>query len=222
MAVVVNGVVNQLSQQQQLAQQGAVFVTNCQTVGTAIAYAALTTYSATANGLFVIANNAPSGGKSIYLKQLELFQTATPPVGTTWTVDAWNETGIVVGLTAVITRTPVQVNAAVAQTSVATVQAFNAGAITIPAAVGTRRQVGQGWIQVGVCLVKDCYAIDFGGDAILAGSGGATAVRAVDTARKVGQMPAIIIPPQTTTWLNLWGCGANAPSFEYNLTHYEY
>lgn len=218
---VLNGQVNTLSEQRALAQGGAMFVTNCQTPGTAIAYAALTTFSATANGLFVIANTAPSGGKSIYLHRLELFQTATPPVGTAWSLEVYNETGIVAGTTAVITRTPVQVNSGIAQTSVATVQAFNAGAITIPAAVGTRRLDGQGWIQVGVCLAKDNYVVDFGSDAPVAGSGGATAVRAVDTARKVGQMPAVVIPPQTTSWINLWGCGTNVPSFEYNLIHSE-
>lgn len=220
--IVVNGVVSQFSQQQQLAEQGALFVTNCQSPGTAIAYAALNAFSATANGLFVIANTAAQGGKNIHLHRIELFQTATPPVGTTWSLEAYNETGIVAGTTAVITRTPIQSNSGIAQTSIATVQAFNAGAITIPAAVGTRRLVGQGWIQVGVCLAKDNYAIDFGSDNILGGSGGVTAVRASDTARKVGQMPAVIIPPQTTTWINLWGCGTNAPSFEYNLIHSEY
>lgn len=219
---VVNGIVNLLSQQQQIAAQGAMFVTNCQTPGTAIAYAALTTFSATANGLFVISNGAAAGGKSIYLQRLELFQTASVATGTTWSMEAYNEIGIVAGTTAVITRTPIQVNAGVAQTSIATVQAFNAGAITIPAAVGTRRLVGQGWIPIGLNVVKDVYAMDFGSDAPVSGSGGATAVRAVDTARRAGQMPAVIIPPQTTTWLNLWGCGSSAPSFEYNLIHYEF
>lgn len=220
-AIVLNGTVNTLSTQQSTAQQGAMFVTNCQTPGTAIAYAALTTFSATANGLFVIANTAPAGGKNIYLQRLELFQTASVATGTTWSFEVFNETGIVAGTTAVITRTPIQVNASVAQTSVATVQAFNAGAITIPAAVGTRRLVGQGWIPIGVNVVKDVYTMDFGSDAPAASKTGLTAARATDVGRLTGQMPAVVIPPQTTSWINLWGCGSSAPSFEYNLTHYE-
>ena len=98
---------------------------------------------------------------------------------------------------------------------------FDAGAITIPAAVGTRRQVGQGWLPVGVNVAKDVYAIDFGSDSLLPGSRGLTAARATDTGRLVGQMPSVIIPPQTTSWINLWGCGSSAPSFEYNLTYVE-
>lgn len=217
MAVVVNGVVNQLSQQQQFASQGVLWSVNCQTPGTAIAYATLTAFSATANGLFVISNGNASGGKSLYLTRLELFQTAAVATGTTWSFEAYNETGIVAGTTAVITRTPIQVNSGVAQSTNMIVQAFNAGAITIPAAVGTRRLVGQGWIPIGVNVAKDVYTMDFGSDAPAASKTGLTAARATDVARCTGQMPAVVIPPQTTSWLNMWGCGTSAPSFEYQL-----
>ena len=212
---IVNGTLNTLSAQQNLAADNDLFVVNCQTPGTAIAYAALTAFSATANGLFVIANNEPVGGKSIHLHRLDLFQTATAPVGTTLSFEAYNETGIVAGTTAVITRTAVNVGGGSALN--ATVQAFNAGAITIPAAVGTRRLQGQGWIPVGINVVKDVISLDFGADGPAASKMGLTAARATDTARCVGQMNAVVIPPQTTSWLNLWGCGTNAPSFEYNL-----
>ena len=212
---IVNGTLNTLSAQQNLAADDQLYVVNCQTPGTAIAYAALTAFSATANGLFVIANNENVGGKDIVLHSLDLFQTATAPVGTTWSLEAYNETGIVAGTTAVITRTAVNVHGGVALN--ATVQAFNAGAITIPAAVGTRTLVGQGWIANGVSVIKDVSTIQFGADAPAASKTGLTAARATDTARIVGQMPAVVIKPQTTTWLNLWGCGTSAPSFEYNL-----
>ncbi len=221
MAIVLNGSVSPLTEQQQIAGNGALFVTNCQTIGTAIAYAQLTSYSATANGLFVIRNTAPSGGPSIYLNRLELFQTATVATGTCISFDVWNETGMVAGTTAVITRTPVQVNTAKPQTSVAIVQAFNAGAITIPAAVGTRVCQGQGWIPVGVNVVKDVYTLDFGADGPAASKTGLTAGRATDTARCTGQMNAVVIAPQTTTWINMWGLGSATPSFEYNLIHTE-
>ena len=210
-----------LSQQDRFARDGNLWVVNCQTVGTAIAYAALTAFSETANGLFVIYNGNAVGGASVYLKRLELFQTATVATGTTWSFEVYNETGEVAGTTAVTTLTPIQVNSAKAQTTDVVVQAFNAGAITIPAAVGTRRLVGQGWIPVGVNVVKDVYALDFGSDGPLAPDRGLTAARATDTGRLVGQMPSVIIPPQSTSWINLWGCGSSAPSFEFNLTYVE-
>lgn len=224
-AVVVNGNIGLLTSQQMLANGGNLFVVNCQTPGTAIAYAALTAWSATANGLFVIYNgNAANGGKNIYLNRLDLFQTATAPVGTALSFEAYNETGQVAGTTAVITRTPVQINTgsnSAGQSTGAVVQAFNAGAITIPSAVGTRRLQGQAWIPTGVNVVKDVISLDFGSDGPASGKTGLTAARATDTARLVGQMNAIVIAPQTTTWINLWGCGSNAPSYEYNLVFTE-
>lgn len=218
---ILNGSISTLTQEEALAAGGKVFVVNCQTPGTAIAYAALTTFSATANGMFVIRNTNPAGGPNIYIRRLELFQTASVATGTTWSFETYNETGLVAGTTAVITRTPVQINQGVSQTTGAIVQAFNAGAITIPAAVGTRVLTGQGWIPIGVNVVKDVYTMDFGSDSPAASKTGLTAARATDVGRLTGQMPACIIPPQTTSWINMWGCGSSAPSFEYNLTYYE-
>lgn len=213
---------SKLSSRQRLAQAGRSWVVNCQTPGTAIAYATLTAFSATANGLFVIQNgNTTASGIHVHLDRLELFQTAAVATGTTWSFEAYNETGIVAGTTAVIARTPIQVNPTYPQTTSVVVQAFNAGAITIPAAVGTRRLVGQAWIPVGVNVVKDTYVLEFGSDADVAPMRGGAAARATDTGRMSGQMNAVVIPPQTTSWINLWGCGTSAPSFEYNLVYHE-
>lgn len=209
-----NGAVALLSQQDMQAANNALFVVNCQTPGTAIAYAQLTSYSATANGMFVIANTNAVGGANIYVKRLDLFQTAAVATGTAISFEANVETGVVTGTTAVITRTAVAVGGG---TLNAVVQAFNAGAITIPAAVGTRKLVGQGWIPVGVNVVKDNYTMEFGSDAPAAGKTGLTAARATDTARCVGQMGSFVIPPGSTGWLNCWGLGTSTPSFEYNL-----
>lgn len=213
--LVVNGTLNTLSAQQNLAADDDLFVVNCQSPGTAIAYAVLTAFSATANGLFVISNSEAVGGKDIVLHRLDLFQTATAPVGTTLSFEVYNETGVVTGTTAVITRTAVNVHGGPALNGV--VQAFNAGAITIPAAVGTRTLVGQGWVPTGVNVVKDVITVEFGADAASGAKTGLTAARATDTARLVGQLPAVVIKPQTTSWINMWGCGTNAPSYEYNL-----
>ena len=211
-----------LSQEQRIAHDGNLWVVNCQTPGTAIAFAQLTGWSATANGLFVIQNkNAAGSDINIYLKRLSLFQTATVATGTALSFEAYNETGIVAGITAVVTRTPIQVNSGKVQTTGAVVQAFNAGAITIPAAVGTRTLTGQGWIAVGVNVIKDVYVMDFGSDAPLSSSRGLTAARATDNGLLVGQMPAVVIPPQSTSWINMWGPGSATPSYEYNLTYVE-
>lgn len=224
-AIIVNGQVGLLSQQQMMAADGSLFTVNTPSPGTGVAYAQLTAFSATANGLFVISNgSSANSGKNIFLHRLELLETAAVATGTTLRFEAYNETGIVAGTTAVASRTPVQVNTGSTgpgQSSVATVQFFSAGAITIPAAVGTRRLVGQGWIPTGVNVALDTIALDFGSDAPAAAKTGLTAARATDTARLTGQMPAICIAPQTTTWLNMWGWGTSTPSFEYQLTYSE-
>lgn len=224
-AIVLNGQISLLSNQQSLAANGALYTVTTPSPGTGVAYAQLTAFSATANGLFVISNgNAAVGGKSIYLQRLDLFETAAVATGTALSFEVYNETGIVAGTTAVATRTPVQINTGSSgpgQSTGATVQAFSAGAITIPAAVGTRRLQAQFWIPTGVNVIKDSISIDFGSDGLAAAKTGLTAARATDTARLTGQCPAIVIAPQTTSWINMWGWGTSTPSFEYCLTYAE-
>lgn len=212
---VLNGQIGLLSQQNMLAANGSLFAVNTPSPGTGVAYAQLTSFSATANGLFMISNPEPVGGRNVYLNRLDLFETAAIATGTTISFEAYNETGTVTATTAVATRTPVNVSGGAAFPGV--VQFFSAGAMTIPAAVGTRVLQGQAWIPVGLNVIKDNYSLEFGGDTIVGSAGGATAVRAVDTARKVGQMGAVVIKPQTTSWVNMWGLGTSTPSFEYNL-----
>lgn len=226
--VVVNGTFNALSSRQFLAGNGSYFTVNNPTPGTGVAYAQLASFSATANGMFVIANNnaigtAASPGKSIYLDRLELQQTATVATGAVMHFEVFNETGIVAGTTAVNTITPVQLNTSqfASQTTGATVQAFLTGAITIPAAVGTRRKQAEAWIETGVNVINDTYVVDFGADGVAVTRMGLTAARATDPARLCTQANPIVIAPQTTSWINCWGLGTSTPSFEYQLTYIE-
>lgn len=218
-AFTINGNVGLLSQQDMLANGGNLFSVNCQTPGTAIAYATTTSFSATGNGLFVVQN---PGTRTIYIKKLSLFQTATAPVGTTLSFEAYNETGIVVGTTAVITRTPQAING-VSTATQAVIQAFNGGAITIPAqaAGATRKLQAQWWVPTGVNVVKDVVSVDFGLDSSSASKTGLTAARATDTALLTASAPSVVIGPNSTSWINMWGCGTNAPSYEYELLYIE-
>lgn len=222
--IILNGQVGLQPTRQQLAASGKSFNVTNPTAGTAIAYALQTSFSATANGLFVIQNTNPSGGASIYLDRLKLVQTATAPTGClVMRFEAFNETGIVTATTAVATRTPVNLNGSFSNSTGAVVQSFAAGAATIPAAVGSRRLVDIGSIQTGVAVAQDEYVIDFGADGTAAGSGGLTAARATDPARVTGQMAAVIVAPQNTVWLNMWWvtAAANTPSFEWSLVYNE-
>lgn len=223
-AVVVNGLLSVLSSRQAVAAAGKYFTVTNPTLGTPVVGATITATSATANGLFMISNGYASNGPTIYLDRMYLRLRATAPTGTlSMQFECFNETGIVTGTGAVTTRTPIQVNTGLAQTTGATVQAFAAGCITIPAAVGTRRLQDTASIATGVAVDGDTYVLQFGCDGAASSKTGLTAARATDTARIVGEMGPIAIAPQTTSWINMWWLtqAANVPSWEYGLSYFE-
>lgn len=222
--ITVNGAISLLSNRQQLAALGKYFTITNPTIGTPVVGATIIAWSATANGMFVVQNTNGVGGPNIILDSLLLRERATAPAGTlTMQWEAYNETGIVTGTGNVTTRTPIQVNTGLAQTTGAVVQAFAAGAITIPAAVGTRRLQDTAVITTGVCVDGDSYLLQFGADSALPWKNGGAAARATDTAMIAGGMGPIVIAPQTTTWLNMWWLtqATNVPSWEYRLGYFE-
>lgn len=216
---------SKLSSRQQLVKAGKMFVVTNPTPGTAIVHVNKTSFSATANGLFVIANNNPANsGINIYLDQLVMVQTATAPTGTlVQHYEVYNETGIVTGTGNVASRTPVNLNPAVANTTGAVVQSFAAGAITIPAAVGTRRLMGVHTVNTGVTVIHDTFIINFGADGPPVAKNGGAAARATDSATIVSNAPSVCITPQTTSWINQWWvtAAANVPEYEFALTYAE-
>lgn len=204
-----------------LAANGGYFSVTNPTSGTAIAWATLTAFSATANGLFLVQN---TGAKNIYLDYLWLKQTATAPTGTlSLNFEVFNETGLVTGTGNVATRVPVGVNTGTTQVTGAVVQSFAAGAITIPAAVGTRRLQAIGSIATGVTVAHDTFRIDFGSDGPGVSRTGLTAARATDPAEMCTSMAPIVVAPNTSSWINAWWVtqAANIPSLEFNLTYFE-
>lgn len=218
-----NQTTSKLSVRQQLTNAGRMFVFTNPTPGTAIVHANLTSYSATANGLFVIQNNNPANSRiNIYLDQLRMVQTAAAPTGTlVMRMEVLNETGLVTGTGNVATRTPVNRNPAVANTTGAVVQSFAAGAITIPSTVGTRRIMDVLAVPTGVTVQHDSFTVTFGGEA--AWKNGGAAARATDPAEISISAAAVCISPQTTTWINQWWvtAAANTPEYEWSFTYAE-
>jgi hypothetical protein len=220
--IVVNGQVNLLTPRQILASQGKAFVVTNPTPGTAIAYANQTSYSATANGLFTVSNNASTGGKQIVLDELMLLQTATAPTGTLVArFEVFDEAGIVALTSAAAARTPVNLLGSGSNTTVATVTSFAAGAGTVAAAVGTRRLAAVIALNIGVSVIHDQWIIAFGQDS--SPRFGLTAARATDNACIVGNAPPIVIAPQHTAIINAWTLtgAANVPSYEFALKYFE-
>ncbi len=225
-AIVLNGQIGLLTSRQMLAGAGKFWTVTNPTPGTGVVWATLPTVSPTANGLFVIYNGNVPGGANLYLDRLSLKQTATAPTATlSMNFEAYNETGRVIGTTAVATRTPVQINqgAGTSQSTAAVVQAFSVGGITIPAAVGTRVLQDTASIATGLTFVKDSFVVDFGQDGSASSIPGLTAARLTTPVRMSTQMGPIIVAPQTTTWLNMWwdATATNVPAFEYSLSFIE-
>jgi len=219
-SLVLNGQVGLTSSRQMLAGAGKSFVVTNPTPGTAIAFANNTSYSATANGLWCIANNNPSGGASIHVDRLKLIQTATAPAnGLVTRAEVVLETGIVTLTGNVATRTPVNLNQAYSNSVQCTVQTFAAGAATVPGAVGTRRIVGVGSLASGVDVRYSSMCFEFGADGPAFGKVGLTAAHATDPQDVVCWMPPVIIAPQSSAWMNLWGLtpDTNVPSYEFCL-----
>ena len=219
-----NGSINVVSGRQALAANGNYFICTNPTPGTAVAYANQTAFSATANGLFAFANTNPVGGKSCYLDRIRLLQTATAPTGGLVTrFEVISETGIVAMTGNVATRTPVNVNTGTANSTGITVQSFAAGAATVPAAVGTRRTIFPGSVASGVDVAHTSWTLEFGADGSAVGTTALTAARATAAADLVTYAPPVVVAPNTTVWINLWGItpAANVPSYEFAVMYAE-
>lgn len=220
-----NGSVALLSQRQMLAGQGKVFVATNPTPGTAIAYANKTAYSATANGLFSLYNGNATGGPNIYLDRLKLIQTAAAPANGLYSrFEIFTETGNVAITGAALAVTPVNVlNGPGAGSSLATVTFFSAGAGTVAAAAGTRRQVYVGSFASGVNVRYDSWTFAFGSDDIAGGTAPITAARATAPADLIIGCPPIVVAPGSSVFMNLWGTApdTNVPSYEFDLTYLE-
>ena len=223
-SLVLNGQVGLVSSRQMLAGAGKYYVVTNPTPGTAIVCANSTAFSATANAIWAIANNNPSGGASIQVDRLKLIQTAAAPAnGLVMRAEVYNETGIVTLTGNVATRTPVNVNAGDANTTQATVQTFSAGLGTVPASVGTRRLVAVGSVAAGVDVRYSSLSFEFGADGPAFGKVGLTAAHATDPQDVSCWMSPVTIAPQSTSWMNLWGLSpdTNVPSYEFCLCYTE-
>ncbi len=220
--VALNGQVAVLPSRGFLAASGYQFVCTNPTVGTAIAYANKTSWSATANGLFSISNSNPTGGANLYFDRLRLIQTATAPTGTNIRWEVYLQTTIAVISSAAAAITPVNANPLATTSTKATVTFFNAGAGTVPAVTGVRTLVDEGSMAVGVSVANDTNNWDFYSDGMAAGKMGVTAARSTDPADLWTQGGPIIVPPGCTAFMNLWGPATNVPSYEFRFTYFEF
>ncbi len=224
--IVANGQVGLIGTRGSLAQAGKYFVATNPTPGTAIAYALKTSYSATANGLFSISNGNPAGsGTNLYLDFVEITQTATVPTGCLVMRFECIVEQAVTALTTAVNATalvPVNVNSGSNTASQATFTYFTTGAGTVPTAVASRRTVGIAALPTSVAVANSTYGIQFSSLANVgpeSNGAGLTAAAATAPNRLYTSMPACVLGPQTTAFIQMWWitAAANTPSFEFTV-----
>src|SRR5882672_163527 len=220
---VLNGQIGLGSSRQQLAASGKVYVVTNPTPGTAIAFANNTAFSATANGLWCISNQNPTGGATIYLDRVKLIQTATAPAnGLVVRAECYTASGVVALSGAFLARTPVNVNPGYPSNSGGTVTTFAAGAGTVSAKSNTRLG-GVMFAAEGAIVRYDALTFEFGADGLSKGKVGVTAAHAVDPTDIVVVAPPMSIAPGYSGWMNLWGVApdTNVPSYEFQIQYAE-
>lgn len=222
-----NGTVSLAQSRGALAAQGKYYVATNPTPGTAITYAAQTTYSATANGLFSISNGNPAGsGVNLYLDYIDLIQTAAAPASCLNMRFEVNIQQTVAAITsAALAITPVNVNSAFASTSQATVTGFSAGAGTVPATVASRRLVAVSNLPTSAAIRYSTYSLVFGSVADLgphSNGAGLTGAAATAPYRIATACGPVVVGPQHTAFVNMWWNAADAaPAFEFTLGYAE-
>lgn len=206
-----------------LADEGSYFYATNPTIGTQVTYAILAAFAATTPA-FALKNNDQPGGtyKRIYLDFVRIAFTGTTPVIPATAISA--QLAVVVDN---INRTPSAGNVAITPQNtnmddltgtIATLQAFTAGSLTVPTAGASARTVARAWMRHVIPVTQDELICMFGGIEAGGGvAGGASAGRVVSAA------PAVVIGPQQWALIYIWfpGNATTAGAFEYDLGWWE-
>lgn len=211
---------NVIPGKQSLADEGSYYVATNPTIGTGVATTtSITAFSdVTTSGLFIISNReSPSdtNAKRIYLDYMKLLVTAVAASATVQNIAVKVQNNLRIATANVASVSPVNVNNDLGVQSIAGVQAFNAGSMTMPASDPSARTIGRSTLG-GLLILGDELVTQFGGVDM---SGSATSATA---GRKVSVMPPVIIGPNQCATIYFWAtASAGAASFEYELTWWE-
>lgn len=221
----VNGQLGLFPSRQLASGNSSYFVATNPTLGTGVQYALKTSFSATANGLFTVTNNNPLTGSKIYMDSISLLMTGTAPTATTVMVfNLFVEQGVVTPSAGNAVITAVSPNSGTANSATnALINAYTgAAAMTIPAAVGTRRSIGSVYLPTSLGITGDTYVLQFG-PSMPAASAGLTAVRATAAATIIGNAPPVVLAPNTSLIVDCYWLtqASTAPTFEYSLNYME-
>ncbi len=205
-----------------LTDEGSYFYATNPAIDTQVTYGIQATFSDTA-GTFAIKNNDQPGGafKRIYLDFVRIAFTGATPVVPVTAIGA----KMVVRVDN-INRAPTANNASLTVVNpnmddmtgtIANVQAFAAGTLTLPAAGPSIRTAARAWMRHCIPVTQDELICMFGGIEAGGGTVGTTAGRVVSAA------PAVVIGPQQWALIHIYfpGNATTAGAFEYDLGWWE-
>lgn len=196
--------------QQQFALEDSYFVGGNPTIGTAVALnvAARSSFLATDPSI-VIRNPNAAGGRDIIVKRINLI-CAT--VGATLTS---LESAVLLGTGNNYTSggTPLTLRSTRLQTA-ASALVYHSGAAAIVATNTSTITLSRCRIRTGAPVIGDTYKLNFGGEPTTETG----ALSGTVASLFAHSLPPLVIPPQGTAAIHLWGPGqATAPTYEFSL-----
>lgn len=208
-----------------LADEGSYFVASNPTPGTGVAHALVTAFSAT-SALFAIKNGwTPTDPKAkrLYLDRLTLMLTAAPTAGVSLEFLIVLDPADRTPSANTTTIRGVNVNGDDSTASPADIEAFNAGALTVPAAGKLARQAARIKMPVGLNIIGDVYEVQFGGVDQGMAAPPLTAIKAAQPAKVVAHAAPVIVGPGQWCVIHRWALteATTPPSYEWELGYFE-
>ncbi len=202
---------------QALADEGSYYISTNPTPGTPIAATtSITTYADTAGAVgnyFYWRNTDVNGGKRVYMDYLKLMIVQVPTNATSWQWALVTDYGTARYTSGGSAITPVPPNGDVGRPSI--LQMY-AGAVTTAVGV-SKRIVGRGTFRGVIPTTFDTFILVFGGT-----GGGGTMASAAASGRVVDVTSPVILGPGQNLTMLMWGAAnAAAPSFEFEVGHWE-
>lgn len=202
-----------------LADEGSYYTALNPTIDTAVGYGAIAAYVAT-TPFFLIANTAPTGGRSIVLDALKMLVTVVPASATNWKflVEVDSSTRLSTAPSGGAQITVKNTNPAVPSGDFeGQVWSGTGGTVLTVVAPVDGRKISQGRIAHAIPVALDELMIVFGQH------DGGQATSAAVVQRRVGYAAPCVIPPQCSAAIHMFGTSnaITGISFEYELAMWQ-
>lgn len=181
-----------------LADEGSYYVVTNPAIGTTVAFPVSASFSDTAP--FILIANTESGvlARNLFLDYLRLLPTVAPASGTSARFAVKVDASQRIPTAGANALTPQNINLAVPNDPGFVVHLPTGGtALTVPAASGSARLVGNGSLRSAIPVVLEEITLSFGQD--VSGSGAPTTAT-----KESAQAAPVVIPPGCSAAIHIW------------------